>query len=824
MKKIFNVLLFVCCSISVTIAQNIQSPSEFLGYEIGTQFSRHHQVVDYFKHVESKLPNQVKMEKYGETYERRPLYVTYISSEENMKNLETIRENNLKTTGILSGESNTSDIAIVWMSYNVHGNEASSTEATMQTLYQLLTENKDYLKNTVVIIDPCINPDGRDRYANWYNKTKSTPYDIDPQASEHSEPWPGGRANHYLFDLNRDWAWASQQESQSRLKIYNKWMPHIHVDFHEQGINNPYYFAPAAEPYHELITDWQRDFQVQIGKNHAKYFDAKGWLYFTRESFDLLYPSYGDTYPTYMGAIGMTYEQAGGGQGALGVSTREGGVLTLVDRVKHHTTTGISTVEIASKNASKLNAEFKKFFNNSALKYKSYILSGNEDKIDALKSLLDRHEIKYGNASSSKVTGHKYSTNANGSMNATSKDLVISTNQAKGKMVKALFEPNAKLSDSLTYDITAWSLPYAYGLETVASASLVSTTNNVTKNSVAPLENAYGYVSDWNSLKDAKFLTTLLGENIKVRFTHEPFAQNGNTFERGSLIILQRDNTHITNFTSVLNDIVAKKQQSLTPIRTGFSDVFPDMGSSSVRLIVKPKVAMISGDATSSLSYGATWHFFEQQLHYPVTSINSEDFNRVNLDDYNVLILPSGNYRSMLNDSGMTKLQTWIRAGGKVIAIDRALSSFAGKDGFGLKYNESKDDEKDEDNNLIPYADRRREYAKQMITGAIFKTKVDNTHPMAYGYTSEYFTLKLGATSYSLLDGGSNVAHIGSTVTKVSGFAGVEALPKLKNSLVFGEDRMGRGSIIYMVDNTLFRSFWENGKLFFVNAIFFANN
>jgi len=824
MQKFYQVLFFLISSVIITSAQTIKSPSEFLGYEIGTQFSRHHQVIDYFQYVESQLSNQVKMEKYGETYERRPLYVTYISTEENMKNLETIRENNLKTAGLLPGESNTTDIAIVWLSYNVHGNEASSTEATMQTLYTLLTEKKDYLKNTVVIIDPCINPDGRDRYANWYNKTKSTPFDIDPQASEHSEPWPGGRANHYLFDLNRDWAWASQQESQSRLKIYNKWMPHIHVDFHEQGINNPYYFAPAAEPYHELITDWQRDFQVQIGKNHAKYFDAKGWLYFTRESFDLLYPSYGDTYPTYMGAIGMTYEQAGGGRGALGVLRREGDVLTLVDRVKHHTTTGLSTVEIASKNASKLNTEFKKFFNNSALKYKSYVLSGNEEKIDALKSLLDRHEIKYGNASNAKVSGHKYSINGNGSMNTTSKDLVISTNQTKGKMIKALFEPNAKLSDSLTYDITAWSLPYAYGLETVASTSLVSTTNNVSKNSVAPLKNAYGYVSDWNSLKDAKFLSTLLGKNIKVRFTHEPFAQNGNTFRRGSLIILQRDNNHIENFTSVLSNIVVKKQQSLTAINTGFSDVFPDMGSSSVRLIVKPKIAMISGEGTSSLSYGATWHFFEQQLHYPVTSINSEDFSRINLDDYNVLVFPSGNYRSMLNESGMTKLQSWIRAGGKVIAIDRALSAFAGKDGFGLKYNESKDDDEDEDNNLIPYANRRREYAKQMITGAIFKTKVDNTHPMAYGYSNEYFSLKLGATSYSLLDGGSNVAHIGDNVTKVSGFAGIEAIPKLKNSLVFGEDRMGRGSIIYMVDNTLFRSFWENGKLFFVNAIFFANN
>jgi len=824
MQKFYQIVLVVLCSVSFTMAQQLQSPSDFLGYELGTQFSRHHQVVDYFKHVEAQLPNQVKMEKYGETYERRPLYVTYISSEENLRNLDAIRENNLKNAGILNGTSTTSDIAIVWLSYNVHGNEASSTEASMKTLYSLLTQKQEWLKNTVVIIDPCINPDGRDRYANWFNETSSKPFDVDPQSSEHAEPWPGGRPNHYLFDLNRDWAWASQIESQSRLKIYNKWLPHIHVDFHEQGINNPYYFAPAAEPFHEIISDWQRDFQTQIGKNHAKYFDAKGWLYFTRESFDLLYPSYGDTYPTYMGAIGMTYEQAGHSRGGLGVLTREGHILTLVDRIAHHTTTGLSTVEISSRNASKLNTEFKKFFDNSALKYKSYVLQGESDKMEALKSLLDKHEISYGNAPNKKVSGFKYSTNGSGSIIATSKDLVISTDQPKGKMVKALFEPDAMLSDSLTYDITAWSLPHAYGLNAIASTSLISTSGTTQKAPITRLTQAYGYVSDWNSMKDARFLASLLDKDINIRFNTKPFSQNGNLFNRGSLIILQRDNKHIENFTTALSEMAMAHKQPLTAIQTGFSDTHPDMGSSSVRLIKKPKIAMLSGEGTSGLNYGALWHFFEQQLHYPVTSINTSTFNRVNLDDYDVLILPSGSYRTVLNESGMSKLQSWIRAGGKVIAIDRALSAFAGKKGFSLQYNKNDKDKDKEDPNLIPYADRRREFAKQMITGAIFKTKVDNTHPMAYGYSKDYFTLKLGSTSYSLLENGGNVAHIGANVTKVAGFAGSEALKKLPKSLVFGSENMGRGSVIYMVDNTLFRSFWENGKLFLVNSIFFVNN
>jgi hypothetical protein len=527
MQKFLLVVLVAFGCFTLTTAQNLQSPSAFLGYDIGTQFSRHHQVIDYFKSVAEAVPNNVKVEQYGTTNERRALVLAYISSEENIKNLETIRENNLKNTGLLEGEPTNTNIAIVWLSYNVHGNEASSSEAAMLTLYKLLTERKDLLENTVVIIDPGINPDGRDRYVNWYNETKSTPYDIDQQASEHNEPWPGGRPNHYLFDLNRDWAWATQIETQERLKVYNKWMPHIHVDFHEQGPNEPYYFAPAAEPFHEIISDWQRDFQTQIGKNHAKYFDAEGWLFFTRERFDLFYPSYGDTYPTYMGAIGMTYEQGGHGMSGLGILNDEGHILTLVERLTHHTVTGLSTVEIASKNAKQLNTEFAKFFDNSDLKYKSYVVKGNQDKLNSLKSLLSKHDIKFENTNNGKVSGYDYATGKQGTMSVDANSLVIHTNQPKGKMVKVLFEPNAKLNDSLTYDITAWSVPYAYGLDAIASTSKVSSSKTYEGKMPTVISEAYGYVSKWSSLKDAQFLADLLKHDFRVRFTEKPFSSNG---------------------------------------------------------------------------------------------------------------------------------------------------------------------------------------------------------------------------------------------------------------------------------------------------------
>lgn len=821
--KIKLFLLITFCSFYSLLGQEIKSPEEFLGYEIGSRFTRHHKIIDYFKYVSNTLSN-VSLEKYGETNEHRSLYVTYISSEENMNNLDNIRKANLSQTGVFAEKSNNKK-AIVWLSYNVHGNEASSSEASMLTLYELVTTKKAWLENTVVIIDPCLNPDGRDRYVNWYNQVKSTPHNAVQDAKEHNEPWPGGRPNHYLFDLNRDWAWATQVESQQRIKIYNKWMPHIHVDFHEQGINSPYYFAPAAEPFHEVITDWQRDFQTEIGKNHAKYFDKEGWLYFTKESFDLLYPSYGDTYPTFMGAIGMTYEQAGHGRAGLAINTDEGEVLTLKARATHHNTTGLSTVEIASKNSEKLNIEFKKYFDNSKLPYKSFVIkNNNQDKINRLKELLEKHEITYEKAKKGNVKGYVYSTQKEAKLDINTNDLVIHTDQPKGKMVNILFEPSAKLADSLTYDITAWSIPYAHGLKAIASKSNVPSTAKSKNNSFDNIidKSAYAYISKWNSLNDATFLGDLLKNNIIPRFSEKPFSSNGISYERGTLIILRNDNRD-TNFDKNIVAIADRNMRELAAVSTGFSDSGVDFGSYSVKPINKQKVALLSGEGTSSLSFGEIWHFFETELQYPLTIIDSDYFSGINFSKYDVIILPNGYYGSVLNKSTLEKLTKWTRSGGTLIAIGNALNSFADKKGFSLTRKKS-DDDKDNEPNLTPYADQERKSVQNLITGAIFKSKVDNTHPLGFGYDNSYFSLKLGGSSYNYLKDGVNVAYFDETSENISGYAGSKVVEKIPESLLFGEEQMGRGSIIYMVDNPLFRSFWDNGKLFLANAVFLLNS
>ncbi|MGY5850202.1 M14 metallopeptidase family protein [Salegentibacter sp. F14] len=794
----------------------LQSPEDFLGYQLGTAFSNHHDVVKYFEHVAENSP-RVSYHNYGQTYERRPLTYAIVSSEENIRNLEQIRTSHLANTqGVGQAE-----IAIVWLSYNVHGNEASSTEASMKTLYALITEKSDYLENTVVIIDPTVNPDGRDRYVNWYNQVKATPYNTSQAAIEHNEPWPGGRPNHYLFDLNRDWAWATQIETRERLKVYNQWLPHIHVDFHEQGMNEPYYFAPAAKPFHEIITPFQREFQTEIGKNHAQYFDQNAWLYFTKERFDLLYPSYGDTYPTYMGAIGMTYEQAG--HVGLGVRTDEGYKLTLKDRVAHHHTTGLSTVEIASKNAKRLNREFRNFFDNSQLKTKSYVLKGNADKIEALKDLLDKHQIQYGQPNADRIPGFVYGKAKSENFIADQNSLVVKTNQLKGKMVDVLFEPSTTLVDSLTYDITAWSLPYAYGLEAVASQREVSShpypDSPETKNTPSPA--AAGYITKWNSMQDAQFLAALLKEDIKVRFSEKPFENGGKKFDRGSLLITRSDNRKQEDFDNKLIRLANEHQRELLAAETSFATSGPDFGSPGIKIINAPKIAVLQGKGTSSLNYGEIWYFFEQELQYPITSIGTDYFSGVNLAQFDVLVMPEGNYQDILNNGELENLLSWIQGGGKVIAIGRAVSDFAGNKSLSLKENISPKDTVSP--NLIPYAQRERESAKDLITGSILKTEIDKTHPMAFGYGDTYFSLKLSNRSFSILNEGYNVGYLEEPEI-IAGFAGSQAVKNLENSLIFGEERLGKGSIVYMVDNPLFRGFWQNGKLFFVNSIFFVNN
>ena len=843
MKKFLLTLLIAVSGI--TGFAQLQSPDEFLGYKLGSHFTPHFKIVNYVNYIAAQLPDMVKVEKYGETNEGRPLLLAYIASHENFANLENIRKNNLRLSNTALDKMAASEDApvIVWLSYNVHGNEPSSSEAAMLTLYELVnpanTRSKEWLKNSVIILDPCINPDGRDRYVNWENQVQGKTPNANPVSREHMEPWPGGRTNHYNFDLNRDWAWQTQIETQQRLIKYNQWLPQVHVDFHEQGYNAPYYFAPAAEPFHEVITPWQREFQVIIGRNNAKYFDANGWLYFTKERFDLFYPSYGDTYPTYNGAIGMTFEQGGHSRGGLAVVKEDGDTLTLHDRLLHHYTTGMSVVEMASQNAARLVKEYRKYFNAAlqtpAGEFKSYVLKNDgTDRVDRLKILLNKNNIEWSYVSAgSSLNGLNYQTGKTELFKTVPGDIVINAGQPRSNLVKVLFERTSRLSDSATYDITAWSVPFVYGLKGYGLKeyqTAVTKSNPAVETPASSVDfaNTYAYVVKWNGLKSAVFLSALLNNGIKVRYAEVPFRAGSNDFDRGSLIITKASNYAFgKDLETKIKSAAAAGNVEVVAVPSGFVDKGFDIGSDKVRFIHPPKIALLAGKEVSSNAMGEIWHFFEQQLNYPVTLINTDDMGKMAPGDFNVLIIPDGYYTFFSQKEKNEQLKDWVRKGGKIIALENAVLQMSSAD-WGFKVKGSGDDKKDKDDTkkddyslLKKYDDREKEYISNSIPGSIFKVELDNSHPLAFGYGDTYYTLKQDENIYEFLKEGWNVGVVKKD-NYISGFTGNKLKDKLKDGVLFGAIGMGRGNVIFLADDPMFRSFWENGKLLFCNAVFLA--
>src|SRR5690606_9616781 len=455
----------------------------------------------------------------------------------------------------------------------------------------------------------------------------------------------------------------------------------------------PYYFAPAAEPVQAFVSDFQREFQETVGRNNARYFDRNAWLYFTREVFDLFYPSYGDSWPMFNGAIGMTYEQGGSGRAGLGIITSLGDTLTLADRISHHFTSGMATIETVSNHAGRLLEEYAKYFEQGRTepqgRYRAYVVKpgSSTERLSALKRLLDRNGIQYGSASqNAEMKGFDYFAGKMASFNVEEGDLIVSARQPKSVLTQTLFEPNPSLSDSLTYDITSWALPYAYGLQAYAvetgwkaDTQQPDTTFQENRVDGDPL----AYVVPWTSVQHARFLATLLSDGIRVRYASRPFTLSGKEYAAGSLIIGKAGNQWRSEFHDRVVQLANANRVHLEAVTTGFVDRGKDFGSSDVRAVHAPKIALIAGAGTSSLNVGEVWHFIEQELNFSLSVLEVDQFASADLSAYNTIIMPSGNYRGW-NDGTLRKLTAWIAAGGKLVAIDGAVGYLSGKEGFSI--------------------------------------------------------------------------------------------------------------------------------------------
>lgn len=807
---------FAAATVATTItAQAPLTPEQFFGRAAGEAFTPHHKVVEYCEHVAAESSTAELLE-YGETPEGRPLQVLVFSSEDNLNRMDEIRKKHL--------DSNSADFPVVWLSYDVHGNEAVCTEAAVEVIGKLATGNPEvqsWLKEMVILIDPCLNPDGHERYVNFFNGQVGAAPNADPNSSQHDEPWPGGRYNHYLYDLNRDWAWLVQPESQARWNLYAQWMPHVHGDFHEMGYNSPYYFPPAVEPYHEVITDWQRAFQWEIGQATSANFDARGELYYTDEDFDLFYPSYGDTYPLYHGAIGMTYEQGGSGAAGLAVERADGSVLTLADRIENHVESSWVLLETSFRLREQLTTEFREWqrvnLTGEGADYAGYLfpLADQIQLLPDLQSFLDTHGIETFEVSGSvqkPISGRHYTTGKGAQITPRSGDLWIPAAGPHGRFLQVLMDPAPKLSDSLTYDITAWALPYAHGLEAWACydapVQVAPTLNVRPEVSLAP--DAFGWAVPVEGPNMGRFLAAAFQGGLHVLMCSEAIGWPGMSFGPGTPIIRRTTSEDTSTLESVLSELGLSAQE----IPGGLTSEGPDLGSEKFRTLWAPRVACLTGSPCSATGVGAVWSHFDLDLGYPLTRLNFNSISAEMLAEYDVCILPPGWYSG--EEDAMNALKAFAQAGGWVIGMASAVPSWVSS--FGGLTPVTQEPAGDAP---VAYANESRDRARGRIEGAVYLTERDDTHPLAWSTPGPYFTLQNSSRRFAREGSrGSAAIWIEEQSEPLAGFAGERLTPTPEDLWIAGSWPMGSGGVALFGEDPLFRGFWSGGKTLFNQALF----
>ena len=835
--KRFLISCLIGGAMSVSLfPQGLKSPEQFLGYTPGERFTLHHSVTDYFRHVADSSP-MAEYVTYGETWEGRPLGVCIVSSPENLARLEQIRLSNLRRAGLAEGKPEAGSLPIIWLAYSVHGSEPAGAEASMKVLHTLVTEAwngaEEWLKNMIIIIDPCQNPDGRDLFTMRYMRAQGWPPSSDPNAWEHNQGWPSARLNHYMFDLNRDWSWHVQKETQARMELYNSYMPQVHADFHEMGSGSTYFFPPGAEPWHEVITPWQKEYHALTGRKTSELFDASYRLYFTRDNFDLFCPSFGDTWPLFNGAMGFTLEQGGGARAGLSLGRDDIDTLTLAERVEGHFLSSMAVLSAAGDNRERLLSEFYAFFKNNTekpgFKYKTIIIKGTSDaaSMASLKQLLESNQIRFSSpaATGKKIAAYDYRTDSEGSTTIEKNDLLISAFQPQSRLMQVLFEPDSRASDSVSYDLTAWALPYVYNIEAYASEERLPVAEESAV-AVAPAVilpdtvRPYAYAASMTGFSELKFMAQLYKSGLNVRFSLKPFTAASHSFSRGSVIVTRGDNRNNERFDEKVRAAAASGGVQLVMIAGGMVTSGKDLGSDYSPLNNGPVVALIGGEGTSQ-AFGEIWFFMERELEYPVTVIDGSNLKETDLSDYDVIILPGGTY----TDS-KEKIMAYISGGGRVIAMDNALALFKAEKTTGLaKAYEAKEAEEKKnarpagnDTSLLRrYEDQRRISATERSAGAIFRVGLDDTHPFVFGMGKEWFMMKRNE-GLPFLEKGNNIGYIRDN-KPVAGFAGYKFRQKVKDTGVIVSEDIGKGTVVYLSDDPYFRAYWKSGRVLLGNLI-----
>jgi hypothetical protein len=824
---------------------SVPAPDRVLGYSLGERFTPHHQVVRYLEKLSDESP-RVTLWEYGTTYEGRPLLLVAVSSPENINRLEELRLRQLRLAQLESLAPQESEETLatapvcVWLAYGVHGNEPSSTEAAMTAAYILAAaegEWADSLTEAIVLIDPLSNPDGRGRYVHFFETRRGRAPDPYPEAAEHREAWPGGRQNHYLIDLNRDWAWATQQETRHRLEVYRQWEPHVYIDFHEMSAESTYFFPPAAEPVHPHINPRTLYWLEIFGRANAAAFDRQNWIYYVGEKFDLFYPGYGDTYPSLRGAIGMTYEVAGHGSAGQTLERKDGSTLTLGDRIARHLTTSLATVATAIENREALLRDFLEGRRAaSTADPTTYLWDSQQQEARAAVDLLAAHGLQPAElASETTLRVRPLAGGASIERTFAPGTFAITTDQPLGSLVRSLVDLEASISVSFLehqrqrveqnrsaefYDITAWSIPLAFNLTTwVMEGTLIETTPLGSARTTLRGNGELGFLVRPQGLASYRLVCSLMARGMRARLALAEFSQGSTRYPRGTLFLPRSGNPD--NLAEVLETRAREFSVVVDRTATGYSESGISLGSDAMVPVRSARIGLVGGAGIDPTSFGFLWHFLDRDLEIPYHRLDVDSLDALDLGHFDVLVFPSGSgYGRRVDEKALEKIEQWLDNGGILVAIGGAVGWLGTEELTSIETWKPADNGKERPNQVNELGPAQREL---YTPGAAISTVLDRAHPLTVSLDSAPPVLFRGKTI--LLPTGDprrDVVLADPNHPVLAGFAWPEAEERLKNALLVGIERRGHGAVILFAQDPHFRLFWRSTAPLLINSILYA--
>ncbi|UEX18741.1 peptidase M14 [Stenotrophomonas sp. SI-NJAU-1] len=850
-RAVFPLLLAVATAVSLPPAVHAQSayffpqttdaaafdtaiptPEQFLGYPIGSRYTRHEQLVAYFQEL-AKHSDRISVREIGRSYEGRPLLIATVTAAGNHARLEQIRQQHATLADPEQPRSAAGDSpVVVWLGYSVHGNETSSGEAAMLTAYYLVAnrsaETQQWLQQAVVLFDPAQNPDGRDRAANWHNAWASDPASADPADKEHVEPFPQGRTNHYFTDLNRDWLALTQQDSRPKVAQFHQWYPNVQIDFHEMGKDSTYYFEPSPKSMHSpLIPAASYEFNKTLAKYHAQALDALGSLYYTGENFDNFSPVYGSTYPDFHGAVGVTVEQASS-RGRVQESVN--GLLTFPFTIRNQVATGLGTVRGAVTERSALFDLQKRFFQ-SALKQaaqqpvKSFVFGDAHDPAltRRLLELLLLHRIE--------VHALDRAVSVDGQRFEAGSAYVVPVQQAQFRLVHSIFAETPPIKGDVFYGSTSYAIAPAYGVAFSGSRSRIDGGARVVEvpavqGGLTGGEAGFAYVIDWRDYNAGRALAALQAKGLSTRATFQPFtaatAQGEVAFAGGSIVVpVAGQPLHGAALQEAVATAARAAGVQVHALASGRSRDGIDLGSDGVKALRKPAVALVMGEGVAATEIGSAWFLLDQQLRLPASKLDPQQLGKVSLDRYTTIVLSGGTYAG-IDAAAVAALKRWIQAGGSLVTYGSAAKwAIEQKLADGEKLGK---DEEATDTARRAFGDQRDIAAIERVSGNILSADVDPSHPLAFGVPRRQLAINKENTVIlqPSTNGFSTVVRIDDT-PRVNGYLSERNRSRVAGSAWLLVSAQGQGNVILFADDPAHRKYWHGTDRMLINAIFFGN-